>query len=252
MSIDAAAGRISAAHAQVIATVLRLLPACVDPDTRTVTEEQLLDLATRLDPDELRSFGRHLRNVLDPDGAEPRERDAVSQCTLSFTDRGDGIQRISGVLDDLTAAKFKARIDPLAAPRPAADGTLDPRSPGRRRADALLDLVEQGLRHGALPKARGARPHLVITADLATLLRLKGAPPATTASGHPRRARPALRPTTTRSTTTGGRQDSDRPKAGIPATRVDRRRPQAAPQHLLGQPRPTTVRIRRRPRLPAR
>ena len=162
---------------------MRLLPKVVDADTRAATEEQLLDLATCLDPDELRKFGKHLREYLDPDGVEPRERDAVAQRTLSFTDRGDGTQRISGILDDLAAAKLKAGIDPLAAPRPAADGTPDPRSAGRRRAEALMDLVEQGLRHGRLPTARGARPHLIITADLATLLGLKGAPLATTASG---------------------------------------------------------------------
>src|SRR3954452_9966349 len=178
-----AAGTISEAHAQVIATAMRQLPKDLDAATRKVTEEQLLGLAATLDPDALRKFGAHLREVLDPDGTEPRERDAVSQRTLSFTDRGDGTQRISGILDTLAAATLKAGIDPLAAPRPAADGTQDPRTPGRRRADALMDLVEQALRHGALPKARGARPHLIITAGLDTLMKLKGAPPATTASG---------------------------------------------------------------------
>ncbi len=178
-----ATGSLSADHAHVIATAMHRMPKDLDQNTREVTAEQLLGLAELNDPDQLRDIANQLRDLLDQDGAEPRERDALTQRTLTLTDRGDGTHRISGILDNLAAATLKAGIDPLAAPKPAEDGSLDPRPPGRRRADALLELLDRALRHGNLPRRRGARPHLIITASLDTLLKLEGAPPARTTTG---------------------------------------------------------------------
>src|SRR5262249_9755126 len=57
----------------------------------------------------------------------------------------------------------------LAAPVPAKDGTKDPRTPEMRRADAMREIVNQAIRHGDMPHARGERPRLVITATAETL-----------------------------------------------------------------------------------
>lgn len=45
------------------------------------------------------------------------------------------------LLDPGSEASFTAAIQALSAPRPAADGSLDERAPGARRADALLRLA---------------------------------------------------------------------------------------------------------------
>jgi hypothetical protein len=54
-------------------------------------------------------------------------------------------------------------------PRPAEDGVRDPRSPARRRADALVALSEQALNQGDLPTVAGERPHVTVTLTLADL-----------------------------------------------------------------------------------
>ena len=55
-----------------------------------------------------------------------------------------------GVLDPEAAAVLKSAVDPLSTPCPVKDRhghtiTPDPRSPARRRADALVEIVERGV-----------------------------------------------------------------------------------------------------------
>jgi len=180
-----AAGSISAEHAAVIARSMNRLPAELGSATRGDAEAFLLDQAATFDPDQLRVLGRHLRDVLDPDAAERDEKTAAQRRDLALHGNGDGTHTLRGTLDNETAEKMMAALDPLAAPRPAADGTPDPRTPGQRRADALDDLLDRYLGLGDLPARRGARPHVHITAGLDTLLNLPGAPAAHTAWGGP-------------------------------------------------------------------
>jgi hypothetical protein len=51
-------------------------------------------------------------------------------------------------------------------PRPAEDGVKDPRSPARRRADALVELSEQALNRGDLPTVAGERPRVTVAIGL--------------------------------------------------------------------------------------
>ncbi|HXM57295.1 MAG TPA: DUF222 domain-containing protein, partial [Candidatus Dormibacteraeota bacterium] len=50
----------------------------------------------------------------------------------------------------------------------------DERTPAQRRADALTDLARRQLDSGELPVVGGQRPHITLTADVATLARLPG------------------------------------------------------------------------------
>ena len=165
-------GRISAAHARVVAQTLAGLPA----GQRGAAEDFLLQEARNFDPRRLGKLARHLRNVVDPDRSERDEQAAAGRRDLSLCDRGDGTHALRGVLGDEDAAKLLSALDPLAAPQPAADGTPDPRTAGQRRADALMTIVDAVLGDGGvLPSSRGARPHVTITAGLDTLLKLPGA-----------------------------------------------------------------------------
>jgi len=180
-----AAGTLSAEHARVIARTLTRLPAGLDPQVRADAEAALLEQAGWLDPAQLARAGRHLRNVLDPDAVEREEARARAGRELWISDRGDGSFGIRGELDAEGAGLVLSALDPLAAPAPAADGTPDPRTPARRRADALVELARRALDAATMATSRGARPHLAITANLDTLLALPGAPAAETAWGGP-------------------------------------------------------------------
>ncbi|WP_322781123.1 HNH endonuclease signature motif containing protein, partial [Frankia sp. Cas4] len=114
-----------------------------------------------------------------------------------------------GTLDAEAAAILRAALDPLTAPRPAggasnpdsagadnagstggtADsgggGERDRRSPARRRADALIELITRALHTDTLPTQGGYRPHVTVLAPLPALLGEPGAPPADNGWGLP-------------------------------------------------------------------
>ncbi len=118
------------------------------------------------------------------DGGEKPSRDPADIRRLTFTDTPTGTTLISGELDAEGAALLRTALDSLAAPQPADDNTLDRRSPARRRADALVDLVTRALTAATVPETGGVRPHLTVTIDWDTLL-ASGAIPASTSWGLP-------------------------------------------------------------------
>jgi hypothetical protein len=172
-----AAAQVSAEQARVIVGVLGDLPP-VDALTRTAAEEFLIGQAAVLDPVGLRKVGRRLSETLttapDVDGRLARQQ---ARRSLHLVPAYDGMVLLRGLLDTESAATLTAALDPLAAPRPAGpDGAPDPRTPGRRRADALTDLARGALASGRLPEQGGAKPTLVVTIDHDTLTgRITGA-----------------------------------------------------------------------------
>ena len=56
-----------------------------------------------------------------------------------------------GSSDTAAAATLAASLDPLAAPAPSTVNGAEPRGPGRRRADALVELARRALAAGRLP-----------------------------------------------------------------------------------------------------
>ncbi|WP_041940050.1 MULTISPECIES: HNH endonuclease signature motif containing protein [Frankia] len=110
--------------------------------------------------------------------------DPTSRRHLSITDLADGMTRITGELDAEGAALLRTALDSLAAPSPAVDGTPDPRSPARRRGDALVELLHRALDASSVPVSGGVRPHLTVTVPWATLVG-RGGPAAATSWGQP-------------------------------------------------------------------
>ena len=78
----------------------------------------------------------------------------------------DGSSRPAGYLDKEATAFLATALDPLAKPRPAADGERDPRTPAQRRGDALVELVELALRSGDLPQQAGQPVQVSVTISL--------------------------------------------------------------------------------------
>ena len=183
-------GRISPAHAGVIAEAMAELPsdaslipgpAGEDVDDqgslRQRAEAHLVECATRFDPRQLRRLGHRIVEVVDPDAADAREAQKVADLEkrayrrreLRFSDDGRGTVFLSGRLDVESAAVVRRALDPLAKPRPSADGLPDLRTAGCRLADALIEVSRRGLVSGGLPVQRGERPQIVVTVDYAKL-----------------------------------------------------------------------------------
>lgn len=81
----------------------------------------------------------------------------------------NGRSKIDGNLDKLTVEKLKSALSPLTAPKPAPDGTRDPRTPDRRNADGLSELLDRYLHARTGTGSGGVNVNL--TVSLADLLK---------------------------------------------------------------------------------
>src|SRR6266702_1793252 len=164
------AGWINPEQAQVITDALGGLSDAVDAVDKAAVEERLLVQAGRLDPGQLRKEAVAAAARIDPTGSGDlarMERAARAGRELVFYKGSDGMHHLRGALDTEAAATLAAALDPLAAPAPADDaGGKDPRSAGRRLADALVELARRALAGGALPVTGGLRPQVVVTMTL--------------------------------------------------------------------------------------
>jgi hypothetical protein len=158
-----ASGEICRDRARAIVDVVAGLPPTASVEQQVEVEAILLESAAQLNAKDLRRLAKVMENFLDPDGAEPREEAAQRKRSAHLRPNGDGTQTLQWTDTDEQMALLQAALEPFLAPRPGPDGEKDTRSPAVRRADAMADLVSQVLRHGELPRPRGARPHLVVT-----------------------------------------------------------------------------------------
>src|SRR6266542_3183821 len=125
-----AAGRISLDHAQVIADSLAALPAQAEGWVTAAAEEHLLDAAADHDPRALHRIGRRIVEVIDPEHGDEllrrqldrADRHAEESRELHGIPSG-GRVRLAGWLDNEGWQILRTALDPLAAPRPAANGS---------------------------------------------------------------------------------------------------------------------------------
>jgi hypothetical protein len=112
--------------------------------------------------------GRALLDVLDPDGLDRFDPNAIERRELSVVTDSTGMVLIRGQLDQGTGAPLLALLDHLAKPTPRSKDELpvpDQRSRGQRYADALGVVIRLAL--GALGKGSEVdRPRVVIHAPL--------------------------------------------------------------------------------------
>ncbi len=174
-----AAGRITGGQAAAITRVVSELPAGV----RAQAERTLLEHAETYDPVVLGRLGRRIAAHVDPDGGdadeaaalERSEERAARRVELTWSPDGDGGSWLRGRLDAEGTAVVRAALDPLAAPRPSTADGPDPRSAGRRRGEALVEVCRRVLASGTVPAAGGDRPLVVVTVPLTTLTDRVGA-----------------------------------------------------------------------------
>lgn len=142
--------------AQVVEFSQRVEPVGDADEVRDAVDD-LCAQARTLRPEELARLVRHHTEQVRP----PRDRDEEALDAGRQSGRGlwfgqpnrSGMVSMRGILDPEAAAVVKAAVDPLSAPCPTKDehgNTLerDPRSPARRRADALVEMIERGVAAG--------------------------------------------------------------------------------------------------------
>jgi len=163
---------VDARQATVIANAVNKLPATTSGETLSAAESTLIKHADQFPPHKLRHLGERILEHVAPEIAEQTEREALDRAdarahtkrSLTLTRPEDGQVRIFGTLSTEDAAIVNAALDPLCVPRPGDD-----RTPGQRRADALVDVCRLALRTQDLPDNGGAPPQLAVTVPFNTI-----------------------------------------------------------------------------------
>ena len=160
-------GDVTAAQVGVIgqvATPQRLADAAAQDVDVAEIERVLVTVATGESHERLVGVVRHYREALDPDGDEP---DPTEGRRLSFPARFGGGVGIMGELDAVGGEKVRAALEAILQ---AGRCKGDRRTRAQQLADALVQLADNALASGELPKLRTVKPHVVVTIPGAELV----------------------------------------------------------------------------------
>ena len=167
-------GTVRPEQALAVCDVMSALPV-VDPITSTEVEAVLLDWATTMTPNDLRSMGSELVERLDPDHAdallgravERQHRRADRDRRLVFTAHPDGSTELyacgpSTVLEPLVRQIEAEAAQTRRAALENLDDTLPRVTATQRRFDALVALSSRVAAFEAAPVVAGDRPRVVV------------------------------------------------------------------------------------------
>ncbi|NQX35919.1 HNH endonuclease signature motif containing protein [Herbiconiux sp. VKM Ac-2851] len=135
-------------------------------DVVATAEETLVDqtIACRLSADETAKLAIHLREVLDPDGAEPRDEVLQMQRSLTIALAPDGMYRGKFALAPEQGGVWMSSIQALQSPRVAGprfvDGDeyviADGRTQAQKNADTVTELIARAAGADDMPRINGA------------------------------------------------------------------------------------------------
>ena len=162
----AAAYRAGRASTPNLRMVMAHIKVC-GLDALQAHEDQLLLLATKAGPGEVKEFCQTLADLLQPDRDQARVK-ALGLRQVRIVRVGD-LAHLDAMLDPVVAEQLKATLATMARDARAAG---DVRTHSERTADALEEVVLRGMNDPALPSA--TRRHSTMTVDLETLLRMPG------------------------------------------------------------------------------
>jgi hypothetical protein len=178
------AGRIGAAHVQVIRGFVHRLPASVDIETREIAEAHLAKLATQFRPDQVAKLADRLTDCLNPDGNYSDEDRGRRRGLIVGKQDIDGMSPVRGWLSPEARASLDAALAKLAAPgmcnpeddTPTVDGApaeesvqRDTRSTAQRNHDGLNAALRGLLASGNLGQHNGLPATIIVSTTLTEL-----------------------------------------------------------------------------------
>jgi hypothetical protein len=168
-------GGLSCAHLRVLAVAVRYRE-----DLYRESEAVVLDAAAVLSVDEFAVVMRRWRWLADDATGREDPRRRFERRFVHVSTTLWGTARLDGELDGEGGAWVVRALEEFATRDVAGEGM---RTPGQRRADALVDLARAALGHSGHP---GEVVHgLAVVVDVDTLQRAAGAPPGTPADSGP-------------------------------------------------------------------
>lgn len=182
-----ATGQCSARGAQVTLRELdKIMPSLPDfaRDEAMAYFLQVADFGTTK---QLRHLSRWLLATYADDQLERDEAALERAEEMRWYDLPGGLRRFTLDLGPINAARLTSAVQALAGPQPVTDPdtgetTPDPRTAGKRRADALMDLI--GVATSAdTSRAHGSTTKLILTMGLEHLLTGLGARPTLNLTG---------------------------------------------------------------------
>lgn len=149
LSSPVAVGLLSVEAADVIRTGLGEPSAAVPPAAILAATSALVGLSATLTVEQLSARSRALRDELDAAAIPLHEHEFRGRRYLRLSPTGDGMTRISGLLDPESAALVTDAFDAITAPRRGGPRFVersvstepDPRTLDQLMADALVDIV---------------------------------------------------------------------------------------------------------------
>src|SRR5438067_7865980 len=139
-------------------------------------ESSLLEAAMTHDPGQFAGITKDFEHRIDAEGALAEAHRAYERRYLHLGEPMDGLIRLDGLLDAEGGATLRTALNAFMLP-----GKEDDRTPGQRRADALIEVCRRPGK--ASTDGAGPRPQLIITASVDSLAGIPGAPAARLESG---------------------------------------------------------------------
>jgi hypothetical protein len=137
-------------------------------------EDEMLGFAREFSVRHLRELCDVAWHVVDPDGFFKESEENYTRRRLHISQMADGMYRVDGLLEPVTAAAFKTAIDSLSRRK----GPEDERTAAQRRHDAVGEMANHAMDQGTLPRRNGVRPHINVTTTIEGVKNELGAPPA--------------------------------------------------------------------------
>ena len=168
-------GELSSLHVSaIVRTVEEVRRGGGEDEDVEEAEFRMLQQASQHDPRSLRRVGLSLLHEYCPRELEVEEARQRDNRYFYMAQAPDGGFNLTGYLDPVAGVTLKTAINGVLGPRRKDDL----RDPGQRRADGLTEIATRVLDRGDLPVRGGQRPHITLTATLATLRADPGAPAA--------------------------------------------------------------------------
>jgi hypothetical protein len=164
-----AAGEVSREHVDVAVRTMKRIPQHLRDQKCAEIDTWVTGVSKEFAPAQTDGLARRLLEVLDPDGSDTFDPNAIDRRELTITRDATGMVLIRGQLDAGSAAPLLAAMDHLSAPWPRDDRDalpiLDTRTKGQRNADAITLMARLAL--GAMDKGSEIdRPRVSIHAPL--------------------------------------------------------------------------------------